>query len=113
MAEEYYEVGRKKVHKRRLAVEDLMSGGSEDKIKQSKVVHQKRRRSPSPLAKGGKRKSGRSPAVFQKKPRADDEELEDMTKDMDYPQPETNLSRRLLIRNYKTILYKIYKKWSL
>lgn len=94
MAEEDYEVdedGRKKVHKLRLGVEDLMSG-VDDKIKKSKVVHQKRKRSPSPPLKGGKRKSGRSPAVFQKKPRADDEESEDMTKDMDDPQPETNLT---------------------
>lgn len=95
MAEEDYEVdegGRKKINKLRLGVEDLMSGGSDDKVKKSKVIHQKRKRSPSPLAKGGKRKSGRSPAVFQKKPRADDEESEDMTKDMDDPQPETNLT---------------------
>lgn len=95
MCEEDYEVdeaGRKKIHKFRLGVEDLMGGGSDDKIKKAKVVHQKRRRSPSPQAKSGKRKSGRSPAVFQKKPRADDEESEDMTKDMDDPQPETNLT---------------------
>ncbi|XP_065079578.1 SWI/SNF complex subunit SMARCC1-like isoform X2 [Ochlerotatus camptorhynchus] len=95
MAEEDYEVdeaGRKKVHKLRLGVEDLMAGGSDDKVKKAKVVHQKRKRSPSPQAKGGKRKSGRSPAVFQKKPRADDEESEDLTKDMDDPQPETNLT---------------------
>lgn len=94
MAEEDYEVdeaGRKKMHKLRLGVEDLMSG-SDDKIKKTKVVHQKRKRSPTPPLKGGKRKSGRSPAVFQKKPRADDEESEDMTKDMDDPQPETNLT---------------------
>ncbi|XP_058824076.1 SWI/SNF complex subunit SMARCC1 isoform X2 [Topomyia yanbarensis] len=95
MAEEDYEVdeaGRKKVHKHRLGVEDLMAGGPDDKIKKSKVVHQKRKRSPSPLAKSSKRKSGRSPAVFQKKPRADDEESEDMTKDMDDPPAETNLT---------------------
>ncbi|XP_053692375.1 SWI/SNF complex subunit SMARCC1 isoform X1 [Sabethes cyaneus] len=95
MAEEDYEVdeaGRKKIHKHRLGVEDIMSGGADDKIKKAKVVHQKRKRSPSPQAKSGKRKSGRSPAVFQKKPRADDEESEDMTKDMDDPQPETNLT---------------------
>lgn len=94
MTEEDYEVdeaGRKKIHKLRLGVEDLMSG-PDDKIKKAKVVHQKRKRSPSPPLKGGKRKSGRSPAVFQKKPRADDEESEDMTKDMDDPQPETNLT---------------------
>lgn len=61
MAEEDYEVddsGRKKMHKLRLAVDDLISGGSDEK----KKVHQvagakaKRKRSPSPPLKGGKRK---------------------------------------------------------
>ncbi|XP_038117822.1 SWI/SNF complex subunit SMARCC2 isoform X1 [Culex quinquefasciatus] len=95
MAEEDYEVdeaGRKKVHKHRLSVDDLMSAGDEKVKKPGKLTHQKRKRSPSPQAKGGKRKSGRSPAVFQKKPRADDEESEDLTKDMDDPPAETNLT---------------------
>uniref|UniRef100_A0A182FAB0 Chromatin remodeling factor subunit n=1 Tax=Anopheles albimanus TaxID=7167 RepID=A0A182FAB0_ANOAL len=96
MSEEDYEVdeqGRKKVHPHRLGVEDLMStSGVEDKVKKTpKVV--KRKRSPSPAAKGGgKRKSYRSPAAFQKKARADDEESEDLTKDMDDPLPETNIT---------------------
>uniref|UniRef100_A0A1Q3EY50 Putative chromatin remodeling factor subunit n=1 Tax=Culex tarsalis TaxID=7177 RepID=A0A1Q3EY50_CULTA len=95
MAEEDYEVdeaGRKKVHKHRLSVDELMSAGDEKVKKPGKLAHQKRKRSPSPQAKGGKRKSGRSPAVFQKKPRADDEESEDLTKDMDDPPAETNLT---------------------
>lgn len=95
MSEEDYEVdeaGRKKVHKHRLSVDDLMSAGDEKVKKPGKLTHQKRKRSPSPQAKGGKRKSGRSPAVFQKKPRADDEESEDLTKDMDDPPAETNLT---------------------
>ncbi|XP_055634606.1 SWI/SNF complex subunit SMARCC1 isoform X2 [Toxorhynchites rutilus septentrionalis] len=95
MPEEDYEVdeaGRKKLHKLRLGVEDLMAGSGDDKVRRTKVIHQKRKRSPSPQAKGGKRKSGRSPAVFHKKTRADDEDSEDMTKDMDDPQPETNLT---------------------
>uniref|UniRef100_A0A182N6Q0 SWI/SNF complex subunit SMARCC2 n=1 Tax=Anopheles dirus TaxID=7168 RepID=A0A182N6Q0_9DIPT len=116
------EGGRKKVHPHRLGVEDLMSSGvgvssggagggggggggagAEDKVKKTpKVVNTKRKRSPSPAAgKGGKRKSYRSPAAssaaatassFQKKPRADDEESEDLTKDMDDPAPETNIT---------------------
>ncbi|XP_058058097.1 SWI/SNF complex subunit SMARCC1 [Anopheles bellator] len=94
MSEEDYEVdeaGRKKVHPHRLGVEDLMSTGVEDKVKKTpKVVNSKRKRSPSPAAKGGKRKSYRSPA-FQKK-RADDEESEDLTKDMEDPVPETNIT---------------------
>lgn len=91
MSEEDYEVdeqGRKKVHKLRLSVEDLMSAdGSNSKKLPSKG---KRKRSPSP--KGGKRKSGRSPATFQqKKSRADDEESEDLTKDMDDPPAEPSI----------------------
>lgn len=94
MCEEDYEVddqGRKKVHKLRLSVEDLMSAGDGDKSKkQIGGAKGKRKRSPSP--KGAKRKSGRSPAVFQqKKTRADDDESEDLTKDMDDPPAEPNI----------------------
>lgn len=92
MAEEDYEVdeqGRKKQHKLRLSVEDLMSAGDSDRGRKQ-VSKNKRKRSPSP--KGGKRKSGRSPAVFQqKKTRNDDEESEDLTKDMDDPPAEPNI----------------------
>jgi SWI/SNF related-matrix-associated actin-dependent regulator of chromatin subfamily C len=92
MSEEDYEVdesGRKKVHKLRLSVEDLMSAGDSDKSKKIGAKG-KRKRSPSP--KGAKRKSGRSPAVFQqKKTRADDDESEDLTKDMDDPPAEPNI----------------------
>lgn len=41
-------------------------------------------------AKSGKRKSARSSAVFLKKPRADDEDSQDLTKDIDNPPAETN-----------------------
>ena len=95
MAEEDYEVddqGHKKTHKLRLAVDDLMSSGSEDKNKKQMAVKAKRKRSPSPQPKGGKRKSGRSPAVFQKKSRPDDDESEDLTKDMDDPPAEPNIT---------------------
>lgn len=92
MSEEDYEVdeqGRKKVHKLRLSVEDLMSAEG-DKSKKQMASKGKRKRSPSP--KGQKRKSGRSPAVFQqKKTRNDDEESEDLTKDMDDPPAEPNV----------------------
>lgn len=95
MAEEDYEVdenGKKLVHKHRLSVEDLM----QDEKRASKVTgKQKRKRSPSPAPKGvGKRKSGRSPAVVQKKARgiADIEDEEDLTRDMDDPQPEPNVT---------------------
>lgn len=93
MSEEDYEVdeqGRKKIHKLRLSVEDLMSAGDSDKSKKQIAAKGKRKRSPSP--KGAKRKSGRSPAVFQqKKTRPDDDESEDLTKDMDDPPAEPNI----------------------
>lgn len=93
MSEEDYEVdeqGRKKIHKLRLSVEDMMSAGDSDKSKKSIGAKNKRKRSPSP--KGAKRKSGRSPAVFQqKKTRPDDDESEDLTKDMDDPPAEPNI----------------------
>ena len=93
MSEEDYEVdeqGRKKIHKFRLSVDDLLSAGEGDKKKQIGGVKGKRKRSPSP--KGAKRKSGRSPAVFQqKKTRPDDDESDDLTKDMDDPPAEPNI----------------------
>lgn len=94
MSEEDYEVdeyGKKKVHKLRIGVEELMATSVEDRSKK-KSIEKKRKRSPSPQMKSGKRKSGRSPAVFQKKSRADDEECEDLTKDMEDPQAEPNIT---------------------
>ncbi|CAH0562382.1 unnamed protein product [Brassicogethes aeneus] len=85
MTEEDYEVdetGRKKVHPQRMSVDDLMNPDSNRK-------KQKRRRSPSPSSKSGKRKSGRSPAICKKsKP---EDEVEDLTKDMEDPVPEPNI----------------------
>lgn len=94
MSEEDYEVdelGKKKVHKLRIGVEELMASSVDDRSKK-KSIEKKRKRSPSPQLKSGKRKSGRSPAVFQKKSRVDDEESEDLTKDMDDPQVEPNIT---------------------
>lgn len=101
MAEEDYEVdenGKKKIHKHRLSVEELMP--IDDKRTTAKSIggaagkQSKRRRSPSPPLKGGsKRKSGRSPAVMQKKSRGIDiDDDEDLTRDMDDPQPEPNIT---------------------
>lgn len=62
MNEEDYEVdeqGKKKVHKFRLSVDDLIPNCQDDKKTPAKtgVTKQKRKRSPSPPAKGaGKRK---------------------------------------------------------
>lgn len=96
MPEDDYEVdeqGNKKVHKLRLSVEDLMSSSDGEKgKKQLPVSKRKRNRSPSPKGVANKRKSGRSPAVFQqKKARPDDDESEDLTKDMDDPPAEPNI----------------------
>lgn len=96
MSEEDYEVdeqGRKKVHKLRLSVEDLMSSeGEKKKSGPAKNKPNKRGRSPSPKGQKSGRKSGRSPAVFQqKKSRVDDDESEDLTKDMEDPPAEPNV----------------------
>ncbi|XP_037946414.1 SWI/SNF complex subunit SMARCC2 isoform X2 [Teleopsis dalmanni] len=94
MAEEDYEVdetGKKKTHKQRLSIDDIMSFGNDDKKKSnaSSVPKQKRRRSPSPSSsKPGKRK--RSPAVMPKKLR-NDEDDEDLTRDMEDPPSEPNI----------------------
>lgn len=95
MCEEDYEVdesGKKKIHKHRLSVDDLM----QDEKRTGKAAGKaKRKRSPSPAPKGvGKRKSGRSPAVVQKKARGnpDIEDEEDLTRDMDDPPAEPNVT---------------------
>ncbi|XP_018334156.1 SWI/SNF complex subunit SMARCC2 isoform X2 [Agrilus planipennis] len=90
MSEEDYEVdenGRKKVHKMRLSVEDLMNPSGDDRNRKK----QKRKRSPSPPMKGNKRKSGRSPAVG-KKARPDELEPEDLTKEMEDPPAEPSVA---------------------
>ncbi|XP_036322997.1 SWI/SNF complex subunit SMARCC2 isoform X1 [Rhagoletis pomonella] len=96
MVEEDYEVdetGKKKTHKHRMSVEDIMSFGADEKKRvpgaSGTATKQKRRRSPSPNAsKPGKRK--RSPAVLHKKSR-NDEDDEDLTRDMDDPPAEPNV----------------------
>lgn len=96
MSEEDYEVdekGVKKVHKLRLTIDDLMSageGGSEKGGKKPTSAKMKRKRSPSPKG-AGKRKTGRFPGINQKKTRGDDEESEDLTKDMEDPPAEPNI----------------------
>ncbi|XP_014088739.2 SWI/SNF complex subunit SMARCC2 isoform X1 [Bactrocera oleae] len=96
MAEEDYEVdetGKKKTHKHRMSVDDIMSLGTDEKKRMSggsgATTKQKRRRSPSPnTSKPGKRK--RSPAVLHKKAR-NEEDDEDLTRDMDDPPAEPNV----------------------
>ncbi|XP_075223805.1 SWI/SNF- related protein mor isoform X3 [Lycorma delicatula] len=88
MNEEDYEVdenGKKKVHRLRLTVEDLMSQSDPDRSKKK----QKRKRSPSPPIKLGKRKS---PAVVNNPKKVkSEEEADDLTRDMDEPTPEPNV----------------------
>ncbi|KAH8310336.1 hypothetical protein KR044_000810, partial [Drosophila immigrans] len=100
MAEEDYEVdemGKKKTHKQRMSIDDIMSFGDDKKkpTVSSGTGKQKRRRSPSPTtssststSKPGKRK--RSPAVIHKKSRNDDDD-EDLTRDLDDPPAEPNI----------------------
>lgn len=88
MNEEDYEVdeaGAKKIHKMRMSVEDLMNPGGDDKNKKKT----KRKRSPTPPLKGGKRKRGRSPG---RKTRPEDPESEDLTKDMEEPPSEPSVA---------------------
>ncbi|EDV94949.1 SWI/SNF complex subunit SMARCC1 isoform X2 [Drosophila grimshawi] len=104
MTEDDYEVdeqGKKKMHKQRMSIDDIMSFG-DDKKKPTTTSSssgggttgkQKRRRSPSPTtststSKPGKRK--RSPAVIHKKLRNDDDD-EDLTRDLDDPPAEPNI----------------------
>ncbi|XP_004536959.1 SWI/SNF complex subunit SMARCC2 isoform X2 [Ceratitis capitata] len=96
MVEEDYEVdetGKKKTHKHRMSVDDIMSLSTDEKKRgpgsSGTSTKQKRRRSPSPnTSKPGKRK--RSPAVLHKKVR-NDEDDEDLTRDMDDPPAEPNV----------------------
>jgi len=106
MNEEDYEVdasGKKKVHKLRLSVEDLMSGG-ESKQKGKTPSNLKRRRSPSPAGSGstkaaatpttaggaGNKRKGVRPALG-KKFKGGEEDSDDLTRDMEDPPSDTNL----------------------
>lgn len=97
MSEEDYEVdenGKKKVHRLRLSVEDLMSQSDPDRSKKKP----KRKRSPSPPPKPGKRKSGRSPAVVNPKKIKSEDEADDLTKDMAEPTPEPNVQEVVVVK---------------
>ncbi|XP_076034317.1 SWI/SNF- related protein mor isoform X2 [Oratosquilla oratoria] len=91
MNEEDYEVdenGTKKRHKNCMSVDDSMALSDPDKKKKAK----KRPRSP-PSPRTNKRKSGRgaTPAKPGKKPKVDEEE-DDLTRDMEDPAPEPNVT---------------------
>lgn len=87
MSEEDYEVdetGRKKIHPRLMSIEDLINPADESSKKKREC---KRKRSPSPSSKIGKRKSSRGLGLCKKSSR--DDEPEDLTKDMEDPLPDT------------------------
>ncbi|XP_068154270.1 SWI/SNF complex subunit SMARCC2 isoform X2 [Drosophila tropicalis] len=96
MAEEDYEVdeqGKKKTHKQRMSIDDIMSFGDEKKKPSTSTAtgKQKRRRSPSPTTSTSTSKPGkRKPAVIHKKSRNDDDD-EDLTRDLDDPPAEPNV----------------------
>lgn len=118
MNEDDYEVdssGKKKVHKLRLSVEDLMMGSESGKrggkTPAAGGAANKRRRSPSPAGSGGaakgasaagsstpsgglgagnKRKSVR-PSALGKKFKGGDDDGDDLTRDMEDPPSDTNL----------------------
>ena len=92
--------GKKKVHKLRLSVEDLMAGGDPERKGQRKSVPPKRKRSPSPTTSAtpkpstpvntgaAKRKSMR-PTIGKKFKGEDDSD--DLTRDMEDPPSDNNL----------------------
>ncbi|XP_043221494.1 SWI/SNF complex subunit SMARCC2-like [Amphibalanus amphitrite] len=96
MNEEDYEVdeaGKKSKHELCLSVDDLdaMAAGESEK---SKKGSKKRKRSPSPAA--SKSKGKRTPGPKPKNKKSKTEEEEDLTKDMEDPPADTNLTEVVL-----------------
>ncbi|XP_050420804.1 SWI/SNF complex subunit SMARCC2 isoform X2 [Adelges cooleyi] len=90
MNEEDYEVdetGKKTAHKLRLSVEDLMSNDISSGKKKPK-----RKRTPSPPSKPNKRKSGRGNSVMTLKKNKVDDDSDDLTRDLEDPIPEPNIT---------------------
>ncbi|XP_050546490.1 SWI/SNF complex subunit SMARCC2 isoform X2 [Daktulosphaira vitifoliae] len=90
MNEEDYEVddtGKKTAHKLRLSVEDLMNNDLSSGKKKPK-----RKRTPSPPSKPNKRKSGRGSSVMSLKKNKVDDDSDDLTRDLDDPISEPNIS---------------------
>ncbi|CAL1530785.1 unnamed protein product [Lymnaea stagnalis] len=81
----------KKTVKVRLTVDDIRDSPEADKSRRPKKGNNKRKRSPSPPQEKIKRKSSRTAAIGASKKRKWEEDEEDSTKDMDDPQPETNI----------------------
>ncbi|KAK0050063.1 SWI/SNF complex subunit SMARCC2 [Biomphalaria pfeifferi] len=81
---------KSKKSKLRLTVDDIHDSPETDKIRRPKKGGAKRKRSPSPPQEK-KRKSSRAAAIGASKKRKWEEDEEDSTKEMDDPQPETNI----------------------
>ncbi|XP_059175655.1 SWI/SNF complex subunit SMARCC1-like isoform X2 [Physella acuta] len=81
----------KKTGKVRLTIDDIRDSSDADKSRRPKKGNNKRKRSPSPAQEKTKRKSSRSTATGSNKKRKWEEDEEDSTKDMEDPQPETNM----------------------
>ncbi|KAH9524363.1 SWI SNF, matrix associated, actin dependent regulator of chromatin, sub c, member 2 [Bulinus truncatus] len=81
----------KKSGKNRLTIEDIRDCPEVDKSRRPKKGGSKRKRSPSPPQEKIKRKSSRVSVTGASKKRKWEEDEEDSTKDMDDPQPETNI----------------------
>ncbi|CAG2202864.1 SMARCC [Mytilus edulis] len=97
MEEEYESKKGKKPKSVRMTVDEMLANNDSDK-KDKKDKKSKRKRSPSPppvTEKLKKRKSGRNstaPGSSSKKRPNRDEDEDDLTKDMDDPSPETNIT---------------------
>ncbi|VDI77388.1 Hypothetical predicted protein [Mytilus galloprovincialis] len=97
MEEEYESKKGKKPKSVRMTVDEMLANNDSEK-KDKKDKKSKRKRSPSPppvTEKLKKRKSGRNstaPGSSSKKRPNRDEDEDDLTKDMDDPSPETNIT---------------------
>ncbi|CAG2173906.1 unnamed protein product [Oppiella nova] len=110
MNEEDYEVdadspGKRKSPRGKYSLEELLASDDKRERKSGSSVKGKRRRSPSPPLDKKRRGKGSArspaPASTSKKKlfRGNDEDSEDLTKDMDEPSPEPNLQEISLPRN--------------
>ena len=111
MNEEDYEIdidsnGRRKSPRGKYTIEELLNASDERREKKGSTLKGKRRRSPSPPTdkkRRGKVSSARSPAPAtnskKKLFRGNDDESDDLTKDMDDPSPEPSIQEVSLPRN--------------
>lgn len=112
MNEEDYEIdselsftGKRRTIRTKYTLDELLSDDKRDKKNASMNLKSKRRRSPSPQTdkkrrgKGSSRSPAPLPTTNKKRLFKNDEDSEDLTKDMEDPSPETNLTEVNLNRN--------------